>query len=118
VYCVVVFYAVSHTQFFKQTQHGGKPMTTIITMHEVEDGERWAKAWHPGPGSRHEMVAKLGWTARTFRDPQNPNWTGIILEVPDLTQFLAIAQSDEMKKSAEEDGAKLDTLRILVELTP
>jgi len=93
-------------------------MTTIITVYEVEDGERWAKAWHPGPGSRHEMVARLGWTARTFRDPQNPNCTGVILEVSDLAQFLAVAQSDEMRKNAEEDGVKLDTLQILVEFTP
>jgi len=93
-------------------------MTTIITMHEVEDGDRWAKAWHPGSGSRQEMIAKLGYTARTFRGLQDPNLTGLIMEVPDLTQFLAVAQSDEMRKNAEEDGAKLDTLRILVELTP
>jgi hypothetical protein len=45
-------------------------MTTMIAFHEVEDGERWAKAWQKGPGSRHEMLAEAGVTAaRTFRDP-------------------------------------------------
>ena len=44
----------------------------------------WAKAWHKGPGSRHELLAKLGGAARNFRDPQNPNLVGLIFEVPDV----------------------------------
>jgi hypothetical protein len=54
-------------------------MTTMIIFHEVEDGERWAKGWQKGSGSRHELVAKGGVTAaRAFRDPENPNSTGLI----------------------------------------
>lgn len=58
-------------------------MATLIVFHEVEDGERWAEAWQKGAGSRHEMFGQIGVTARTFRDPENPDSTGLILEVPD-----------------------------------
>jgi hypothetical protein len=93
-------------------------MTTMIAFHEVEDGERWAKAWRKGSGSRHEMMAELGITARTFRDPENPNLTGLIFEVPDMEKFQAALASDEMKQAMAEDGLKVETLRMLAEFTP
>ena len=93
-------------------------MTTITIVHEVKNGEHWAQAWHQGAGSRHELVAKMGATARTFRDPQNPNLTGLIVEVPDMMQLQAFMQSDEVKKAMGEDGVKPETLRILSEFTP
>ena len=59
-------------------------MTTLIAFHEVADGAVWARAWQQGPGSRHEMFAKIGVKTRTFRDPENPNRTGVLMEVPDM----------------------------------
>jgi hypothetical protein len=93
-------------------------MTTIIAVHEVEDGEHWVRAWHQKAGSRHELMAKIGVTARTFRDPQNPNLTGLLLEVPDMMKFQTFMQSDEARKAMGEDGVKPETLRILSEFTP
>jgi hypothetical protein len=94
-------------------------MTTMIAFHEVEDGERWAKAWQKGAGSRHELLAKAGVTAaRTFRDPENPNSTGLIFEVSDMEKLQAFMDSDEAKQAMAEDGLKGETLRMLVEFTP
>lgn len=93
-------------------------MTTVIIFHEVQDGAVWAKAWKKGPGSRHEMFGKLGITCRNFRDPNNPNWTGLLAEVPDLSKFEALLQSDEGRKAMREDGLKAETMRMLVEFTP
>jgi len=94
-------------------------MTTMIAFHEVEDGERWAKAWQKGPGSRQEMLAEVGITiARTFRDPENPNMTGLLWEVSDMEKLQAFMDSDEAKKAMAEDGLKVETLRMLVEFTP
>ena len=93
-------------------------MTTVIATHENENGEHWAKAWHKGPGSRHELMASIGVTARTFRDPQNPNSVGLILEVPDMVKFQAFMQSDEAAKAMKEDGVKVETLRLVNEFTP
>ena len=92
-------------------------MTTVIFTHEVEDGERWAKAWKKGPGSRHELFAQLG-TVRTFRDPQNPNLTGLLVEVSDMNKMQALLTSEEGRKAMQEDGVKPETLRMCVEFTP
>jgi len=93
-------------------------MTTLIAFHEVEDGQKWAKAWQKGAESRHEMFAKIGVTARTFRDPDNSDSTGLILDVPDMEQFQSFMASDEAKKAQQEDGLKMESLRILSEFTP
>ena len=92
-------------------------MTTLIVIHEVEDGQVWANAWQKSVGSRHEMFAQINVTARTFRDSDNRNLTGVILDVPDMAQFKSFMQSDEAKKAMQEDGIKTETLRILNELT-
>ncbi len=93
-------------------------MTTIVAVHEVEDDEHWTRAWHKKAGSRHELMAKIGVTARTFRDPQNPNLMGLVLEVPDMMKFQTFMQSDEARNAMGEDGVKPETLRILSEFTP
>ena len=93
-------------------------MTTAIIFHEVQDGEAWANAWKKGPQSRHEMFAKLGIKCRTFRDPGNPNATGLIAEIPDMAKFQALLQSDEGATAMREDGLKVETMRMLVEFTP
>jgi hypothetical protein len=93
-------------------------MTTLIAFHEVEDGHVWSKAWKKGAGSRHEMFAKINVTARTFHDPDNSNLTGLIFEVADMAQFQSFMESDEVKQAMEEDGLKIDTIRVLSEFTP
>jgi len=94
-------------------------MTTVLFFHEVEDGERWANAWKKGtPGNRHEGLFAGVAMVRTFRDPENHNVTGGILEVQDMEQLQALLGSDEGRKAAAEDGLKIETLRFLVEFTP
>jgi hypothetical protein len=93
-------------------------MTTLTGFHEVEDGNKWANAWKKGPGSRHEMFAKIGAKVRTFRDPKNHNLTGVVIELPDVRKFDELMNSAEGKKAVAEDGLKLETLRVLEEFTP
>ncbi len=93
-------------------------MATLIIFHDVEDGQHWASAWKKGPGSRHEMFAQIGVTARNFMDPENPNSTGLILEVPDMERFQSFMASDEAKKAMGEDRLKVETMRVLSEFTP
>lgn len=93
-------------------------MTTAIIFHEVEDGEVWAKAWKQGPGSRHEMFGRIGVMCRTFRDPNDPNATGVMAYIPDMAAFQELLQSDEGQTAMREDGLKVETLRVLVEFTP
>jgi len=93
-------------------------MTTVIIFQEVQDGSVWANAWKKGPGSRHDMFGKLGIKCRNFRDPQDLNATGLMVEIPDMVKFLELLQSDEGKKAMREDGLKVETMRMLVEFTP
>ena len=93
-------------------------MTTAIVFHEVQDGAVWAKAWKKGPGSRHEMFGKLGIKCRNFRDPNNPNATGVMAEIPDMAKFQEFLQSDEGQRAMRDDGLKVETMRVLVEFTP
>ena len=93
-------------------------MTTAIVFHEVKDGQVWAKAWRSGPGSRHELFSKIGVNARTFRDPKNPNSAGLIFTIPDMAAFDALLASPDGKRAMDEDGLKLETLRVLTEFSP
>lgn len=93
-------------------------MTTVTIFHEVMDGNKWAKAWKKGPESRHELFAKIGVKARTFRDSKNPNNTGVMLEVPHMNKLEELLSSDLGKKAMAEDGIKQETVRILTEFTP
>ena len=93
-------------------------MTTIIAFHETENGEHWAKAWHEGAGSRHEMFNKVGVKCRTFRDPNNLNSMGVLAEVSDMKAFEEFMASDEGQKAMAEDGLKVETMRVLTEFKP
>ncbi|MDR8389569.1 hypothetical protein NC796_00380 [Aliifodinibius sp. S!AR15-10] len=93
-------------------------MATVIAFHEVKDGKHWAKAWKKAAGSRHEMFAKIGVKARTFRDADNPNTTALILDVPDMKKFQTFMASDEAKQAMKEDGLNVKSLRVLNEFTP
>jgi len=64
------------------------------------------------------LVAKLGGTARNFRDPENPNLVGLIFEVPDVQALAIFMKSAEVAKAMAEDGVKPETLRMAVEFTP
>lgn len=93
-------------------------MTTAIIFHEVKNAGIWTKAWRKGPGSRHEMFGKIGAKARTFQDPKNPNMTGVFVEISDMAAFDALMSSPAGKKAMEEDGLKVETVRVLTEVTP
>jgi hypothetical protein len=93
-------------------------MQTVIIFHEVKSGDLWSEAWRKGKGSRHEMFTKHGIKARTFRDPKNPESTGVILEVPDLAKLQTFLESDEAKKAMTQDGLRIETVKMLTEFTP
>jgi hypothetical protein len=64
------------------------------------------------------MFGRIGVTCRTFRDPNDPNATGVMADIPDMAAFQELLQSDEGQTAMREDGLKVETLRVLVEFTP
>ncbi|MEB3263859.1 MAG: hypothetical protein VKJ66_05760 [Synechococcus sp.] len=93
-------------------------MTVAIIFHEVHDGAAWARAWSQGPGSRHELFGRLGLQCRTFRDPSDPNSTGVMATIPDLAAFHALQQSEEGQQAIREDSLQVETMRLLSEFSP
>jgi uncharacterized protein (TIGR02246 family) len=90
--------------------------TTLTFTHEVEDPDRWLAAWQ-GEGSRHELFAQNGAPrVRTFQNPDNPNVTGLVIDVVDMAAFQAFMASPETASAKVEDGVKDATLRVFAEV--
>ena len=62
--------------------------------------------------------ASLGIKCRNFRDPDNPNATGVLAEIPDMAKFQELLKSAEGQQAMREDGLKVATMRMLVEFVP
>jgi len=52
------------------------------------------------------MFGELCIKCRNFRDPNNPNATGLRGEIPDMAKLQEFPQSDAGKRSMQEDGLK------------
>jgi ketosteroid isomerase-like protein len=90
--------------------------TVMIATHEVTDAAKWLAAWQ-GPGSRHELFAQHGApNVRVFQSPDNPNLTGLLIEVADMQALEAMLNSPEGVAAATEDGVKRSTLRFFAEV--
>ncbi len=86
-------------------------MPTVIAHHDVKDTEHWL-----GSPKREELFGPLGVTnIRTFVDPQNPNRTAVLMDVPDMDAVMAAMQTDAAADAMEYDGVLGETLVILVE---
>lgn len=57
-------------------------MKTLVIFQEVDDVDVWLAS-----PSRREVFGPLGITARTFVDPAQTGFVGLIVEVPSLTAF-------------------------------
>jgi ketosteroid isomerase-like protein len=90
--------------------------TTLVITHEVEDSDRWLAAWQ-GENSRRELFAEHGApSVRVFQSPENPNLTGLLIEVEDMEALQALLSSDAGKDAKAEDGVKDATMRVLAEV--
>ncbi|HUW88127.1 MAG TPA: hypothetical protein VMW30_07115 [Candidatus Paceibacterota bacterium] len=85
-------------------------MTTIVTYHEVYDSAHWLAS-----PRRQALFGPLGITARTFLDPENSTRVALIMEVPGVSAFLAVIESDKAKAALILDGVKVETLVVLIE---
>jgi len=92
-------------------------MVTVMAFHRVEDSRRWLQAWKSGPGSRHEDFRRHGAPrVRVFQSPDDPNETGLVIEVEDFEAFKSFLESPEGSKAKAADGVKSETMKILSEV--
>ena len=86
-------------------------MATLVILHEVDDFDHWLAS-----PKRDEFFGGMGVTPRTFRDPENANRVGLILDgVPDLAAFEQALQSAEAAETMKHDGVRPETIVTLVE---
>lgn len=84
-------------------------MPTILAIHEVNDVEHWLRS-----GKRQEIFGPMGYTARTFVDPNDASRAGLILDGPEL-DLAQLLQSQEAQEAMKHDGVRPETVRVLVE---
>ncbi len=85
-------------------------MTLVIGTHEVENVAKWVSS-----PVRQSVFGSKGIKVTTFTDPKGSNIVGLLFDVPNMDEFQSMMQSDDMKKAAEEDGVKFDTLQVLMQ---
>lgn len=90
--------------------------THLMISHEVENGERWMNAWR-GADNRHKLFMAHGATnVLTFQSPDNPNLTGLVINVSDMDALEEMLNSEAGMAAAAADGVKRDTMHILVQV--
>ena len=83
-------------------------MATYVITHEVNDVERWLSS-----PKRDEVFGPMGITIRTFRDPDGPNKTALIAEIPDLEAFQEVMKTEAAADAMQHDGVHPETLLML-----
>lgn len=89
--------------------------THLLIVHEVANGDHWMEAWR-GEDSRHQLFEANGaMHVHTFRSPDDPNLTGLVVAVRDMAAIEAMLASEEGKAAAAADGVDLDNMTLLIE---
>ena len=87
----------------------------LLIVHEVENADRWMAAWR-GEDSRHKLFADNGAAhVHNFRSVDNPNLTGLVINVSDMGALQEMLESAEGVAAAEQDGVRKNTVKILFE---
>ncbi len=87
----------------------------LMILHEVENGDRWMAAWR-GEDSRHKLFMDNGAAyVHTFRSADDPNLTGLVVNVSDMDAFQAMLESEEGRAAAAADGVDMESMNLLIE---
>ena len=92
-----------------QALKNGEQNDPCYRRYNVEDVAKWVSS-----PLRQSVFVSKGIKVTTFTDPAGSNVTGLLFDVPDMDEFQKMMQSEEIEKSAKEDGVKLDTLQVSV----
>jgi hypothetical protein len=85
-------------------------MATLIVTHEVEDVAHWLASTR-----REEFFGPMGFSHRTFVDPENSNQVGLIVECPSFEALHVALQAEGADEAMKFDRVRPDSIRILVE---
>lgn len=85
-------------------------MATLMVTHEVDDVAHWLAS-----PRREEFFGPMGFSHRTFVDPDNSNQVGLIVECPSLEALHVALQAEGAEEAMKFDRVRPETIRILVE---
>ena len=94
----------------------GPEHSTVTLIHEVDDPVLWLAVWQDENGRRADFKRNGALHVHVFQDDANPNLTGLVVAVTDMTAFRAFLESDEGTALARKDGVRMDTLRSFTEI--
>ncbi len=90
--------------------------TALIGVHEVGDAAVWLAAWRGGDSRRNQFKRHGVVDVRVFQHAENPNLTGLLVEVEDLHAFEAFLLSEEGAAAAAADTVDLANTTLLKEV--
>ncbi len=85
-------------------------MPKLIATHEVDDVAHWLAS-----PKRKEVFASVATNICTFVHPDDPNSVGLTMEVPDISAFEAVMQSEAGAAAMKHDGVRPETVVVLIE---
>lgn len=88
----------------------GATVATVLIFHEVDDVDHWLSS-----PRREEVFGPMGIAVRTFVDPERTNRVGLIVDVPDITAFQQVMESDVAADAMRYDGVRPETVVMLAE---
>lgn len=91
-------------------EKAGGTVTTVLIFHEVDDVDHWLSS-----PRREEVFGPMGIAVRTFVDPERTNRVGLIVDVPDITAFQQVMESDVTADAMRYDGVRPETVVMLAE---
>ena len=106
---------ISNDIYNSDSPPAGSDNEHLVIIHEVNDADHWLAAWR-GDDSRRTMFEANGAAhVHTFTNADNPHQVGLVISVSDMAALFAMLESEEGLASAEADGVRRDTLRVLTE---
>lgn len=92
----------------------GPQGTAMIATHEVGDGAVWMAAWMDSDERRAQFAANGVASVQVFQNPDNPNLTGLLLDVTDMEAFQAWLASEDGAATAAADTVDLSKTSIAI----
>ena len=106
---------ISNDIYNSDNPPAGSDNEHLVIIHEVNDADHWLAAWRGDDSRRALFEANGAAHVHTFTNPDNPHQAALVISVSDMAALSAMLESEEGMASADADGVRRDTLRVLTE---
>jgi hypothetical protein len=85
-------------------------MPTVLVIHDVDDVDHWLSS-----PKRKQVFEPLGITVRTFRGAEGSKQVGLLAEIPDMSKWDEVLQSEAGAEAMRYDGVHPESIVVLTE---